>query len=141
MKLPRLPLVPHVIKPWRYPRLVAAASAAILVLLWAYIGYKSMVHLPSYAQVHNQQLVKTSDEWIVKFDLINRAGAPQTFNIRINLNGEPRENDTIPVKDGGQFFYTYHVAQSRFPSGAVVTSTILRDGDPTPLDESTFYLR
>ncbi len=126
---------------WRRIRLAIAASILILIALWAYSGYQSVVHTGKFTEVRNQEFVRTDDEWVIKLDIVNLDRITQTYYIRMKINGENEPAQVIPVNAGMKYSYIYHVQRSRFPSGGVVaTSTVVRDGDSEVIDESTFYL-
>lgn len=122
-------------------RLAVMASILILIALWAYTGYQSVVRPGKFTEVRNQEFVRTDDEWVIKLDIVNLEGKPQTYDIQMKINGENEPAQVIPVNAGMTYSYIYHVQRSRFPmGGVVVTSTVVREGDSEVVDESTFYL-
>ena len=120
-------------------RIVYIASLVILGVLVAVTVFQPMVTGGKYSEVQREQLLQTEDEWIIRFDIINHEGIDQEYTITVVIDGKPYSQKVL-VRDGKMFTYIRHIRYDRVTEG-IVSFTICKEGEATPIEQATYYLK
>ena len=120
-------------------RIVYIASLIILGVLVAVTVFQPMVTGGKYSEVQREQLLQTEDEWIIRFDIINHEGIDQEYTITVVIDGKPYSQKVL-VRDGKMFTYIQHIRYDRVTEG-IVSFTICKEGEATPIEQATYYLK
>jgi hypothetical protein len=94
---------------------------------------------PKYAEVSRESLIQTQDGWILQFDIINHQSEEAKYNIYLSVDGKPYQ-DSCQINPGGLFTYIHQIPSSGLTSGEV-SIKITKDGEDTPFDQGTYYIR
>ena len=92
-----------------------------------------------YGEVQREQLLQTEDEWIIQFDIINHEGKDQNYTISVVIDGKPYSQKVL-IRDGKMFTYIQHIRHDRVTEG-IVSFTICKEGEETPFEQTTYYLK
>ncbi len=114
-------------------------SLLVLVGLVAVTVFKPMVAGEEYSEVAQTQLLKTEDEWILQFDLINNEGRDQEYVINVEVDGK-QYNERVLIPDGSVFSYIRHFYQDGITDKSV-RFAFYRKGEATSFKEVTYYLK
>lgn len=104
------------------------------VFLWPVSGA-----VERYSEVQRESLLRTEDGWIVQFDILNQEGADRRYNIEVVADGRLyKESCLIPSE--GLFTYIHQIRSDQLTSGQV-TFGISKEGEVTPFEQMTYYLK
>ena len=92
-----------------------------------------------YSEVQRAQLLQMEDQWIIEFDIINREGNDMNYVIEITTDGE-LHTENVLIKNGGMFTYIHHFYPHLITNGEVGFAVYV-EGESTPLDEATYFLK
>lgn len=111
----------------------------MLAVLTAFTVFQPMATGSEYSEVQKEQLLQTESEWIIQFDIINHEGRDQNYTINV-LVGEKLYTDIILIRDGAKFSYIQHIRRDMITVGDV-SFTIYKEGEATPFEQVTYYLK
>ncbi len=114
-------------------------SQVILGVLVAFTIFSPMSEGGEYSEVLREQLLRTEDEWIIQFNIINREGSDQNYTITAEIDGK-QSSKKVTIQDGRVFTYIYHIYPDRITEGSV-TFTIGKEGMETPFEQITYHLK
>jgi len=121
-------------------KIVLIISLAILEVLIVFAFIRPMVtSTDNYSEIQRSQLLEREGEWIIDFDIINHEGRDQNYVITVAFDGK-QCRECVMVPDGGIYTYMFHVFPDEVPEGEVCC-TICKEGEDTPLEEVTYYLK
>lgn len=121
-------------------KIVLIISLVILEVLIVLAVIRPMVTSPdNYSEIQRSQLLEREGEWIIDFDIINHEGRDQNYVITVVFDSK-QCRECVMVPDGGIYTYMCHVRPDEVPEGKVCC-TICKEGEDTPLEEVTYYLK
>jgi hypothetical protein len=120
-------------------KIVYIASLVILGVLIGITVFQPMATGGEYSEVQQAQLLETEDEYTIQFDIINREGKDQHYTITVVIDDKPYTQKVL-VYDGRKFTYIHHIYPDRVTSGEV-SFTVYKDGEATPFEQATYYLK
>ena len=121
-------------------RIFLAASLALMGVLLVFVFVLPLTRSePRYAQVSSESLLKTPDGWVLQFDIMNQGSQDTTYTINVDVDGKPFQESCV-INPGGVFSYINQIRSSEVTDG-VVSVRITRDGEGTPFEQGTYYLR
>ena len=92
-----------------------------------------------YSEVSRESLLETEDEWILQFDIINREGKDSKYTIQVTVAGE-QHGDQFLIQDGSVYTYIHNIRRDRVGTGEVSVA-IYKEGEATPFEQGTYYLK
>jgi len=120
-------------------RIIYIASLIVLGVLIVFTVFKPMTVGEGYSEVQREQLLETGDQYIIQFDIINHEGKAQNYTITVVVDGKPYSQEIL-ICDDRKFSYIQHVYHDRITEG-IVCFTICKDGEETPFEKATYYLK
>ncbi|MCL6477735.1 MAG: hypothetical protein K6T65_04900 [Peptococcaceae bacterium] len=121
-------------------RLVYILSLVVLGVLLILSFLQPMATGKEYSTVQKEQLVKTEDGWFIQFEIFNNREEGFVYTVReVVDNGEAVE-DSVLIPGGGRYFFNDHIF-AEDAAGGKVTFTIYRQGETTPAEQMTYYLK
>ena len=120
-------------------RIIYIASLVILGVLVVFTVFRPMATGGEYSEVQGTQLLEREDQWIVEFDIINREGKDTSYIIEVLSDGK-LYTESVLLRDGKMFTYIHHF----YPDGLTdneVRFTVYKDGEATPVEQATYFLR
>ena len=114
-------------------------SLAILAVLFVLAVFKPFASGANYTEVGRQSLLKTQDEWILQFDILNHENKDVKYTIRILFSDKDYHEDFL-VKNGGKFTYIHHINENTIGNGQV-TYKIFKENADQPFEQATYYLK
>ena len=106
------------------------------VLVWPMVGGGQ-----KYTEVFTENLLETRNGWILQYDIMNREGEDQKYTINVSIDGKIDALD-VSIRDKKRFTYIKHISPSMFTSETgEVSITICKNGDATPFEQGTWYLK
>jgi len=120
-------------------RITYIASLVVLAVLIAATLLHPIEAIGEYSQVQREQLLRTENEWIVEFDIINHEGKEQEYTIIASVDGKQYPED-VSILDGRIFTYIRHIRHDKVENGDVCLSIYRKDED-VPLEQVTYYLK
>lgn len=111
----------------------------ILGVLLAFAVFRPMASGEKYSTVSRESIIQEESESIIQFNIINREGKDTKYNVKV-LVGDRQYNEEFLIQDGGVYVYIHHIPRSKVSSGQV-NITIYKDGEDTPFEQGTYYLR
>jgi hypothetical protein len=120
----------------KYLYIVSILLLAVLTLMTV---FRPMVKGAEYTEVRRDSLLRTGNEWIIQFDIINHEGCEKNYNIEATVNGK-EYNEGILVPDKRIFTYIYHIRQEDV-SDENVDFAIYREGENVPVKQVSYHLR
>ena len=120
-------------------RILYILSLVVLGVLLVFTVFRPMASDRKYSEIQKEQLLQAEDQWIVQFDIINHEGEERNYTINILVDGKLHEQEVL-IPDGRKFTYIHHVYTDRIIDGNV-RLTIYKEGEATPFEEATYYLK
>jgi len=120
-------------------RIVYILSLVILAVLIVFTVFKPMTASGKYSEIQREQLLEAKDEWIIQFDIANREGKDTKYTINVSVAGE-QYNEEFLIRDGGIYTYIHHIPHNVVGTGEVGV-TIYKEGENTPFEQTTYYLK
>jgi uncharacterized membrane protein len=120
-------------------RIIYIVSLVILAVLIGFTVFQPMATGGKYSEVQKEQLLETESEWIIQFSIINHEGRDQNYTINV-LVGEKSYTDSVLIRDGRKFSYIHRIRRDMITDG-VVSFTIYKEGEATPFEQATYYLK
>ncbi len=122
------------------PRVVYLASLVILGVLVTFTVFRPMATGGAYSMVQRAHFLEREDRWVIEFHIFNHEAEDTTYNITVLLDDEI-STDSIRLKQGELFKCSYHISRNNVNQGKEVSVTVYKEGEATPIDESTYYLQ
>jgi hypothetical protein len=91
-----------------------------------------------YSEISNESVLKTTDGWVLQFDILNYESKDTTYTINVDVDGKPFQEICL-IKPGGMFSYINQIRSSEVTDG-VVSVIITKEGENTPFEQGTYYL-
>ena len=113
-----------------------------LVLIGVLIGFtvfKPMATGGEYSEVFREQLLQTEDGWIIQLDIVNRNDKDITYSIKFVTDGKPY-TDRVLIRSGKMTTWIEHITPDELSDG-VVTFAVYEEGEDTPFEKTTYYLK
>ena len=120
-------------------RITYIVSLVILAGLIGFNVFQPVATGGKYSEVQKEQLLETESEWIVQFIIINHEGRDQNYTINV-LVDEKLYTESILIRDGRRFSYIHHFRRDIITDG-VVNFDIYKEGEATPFEQATYYLK
>jgi len=120
-------------------RITYIASLVILGVLIAFTVFQPIATVGKYTEVQKEQLLETESEWIIQFNIINHEGRDQNYTINAMV-GEELFSENVLIRDGRRFSYIHNIRRDMLTDG-VVTFAIYKEGEATPFEQATYYLK
>jgi hypothetical protein len=90
-----------------------------------------------YSEVQRAQLLEREDQWIIELHIFNHEAQDTNYTINV-LVDEELCTESIRLKPGELFKYIHHIYRDRERE---VSVAIYKEGEATPFEEATYYLR
>lgn len=119
--------------------IVHIASLVILGVLLVFTVFRPIATSGKYSEVSRGQLLQTEEEYIIQFDIMNREGEDKKYTIKVAID-DYRYSEDVLIPDGRLFSYINHIHPSRITDGKV-SFTIFKEGEDTPFEQITYYLK
>ena len=120
-------------------KIIYVVSLVILAVVIAFTLFRPMAIGGEYSEVQQAQLLERDDQWIIEFDIINREGKDTSYTIKVLTAGE-QYNESVLIRDGGIFTYIHHFYPERL-TGNEVSFAVYKEGEPTPIEQATYFFR
>ena len=120
-------------------RIIYIVSLVILAVLIGFAFFRPMATVSKYSEVQKEQLLETESEWIIQFAIINHEGKDQNYTINAMV-GEKSYTDSVLIRDGRKFSYIQHIPRDMITDGDV-SFAIYKEGEATPFEQATYYLK
>ncbi len=113
-------------------------SIVILVALIGFAVFNPIATGAKYSEVQREQLLRTEDEWIIQFSIINHEGQDTEYTINVSVAGK-QYNEQFLLEDGGKYTYTHHIRRDMASSKA--SFSIYKKGEESPREQTNYYLK
>jgi len=120
-------------------KIIYIVSLVILGVLIGFAVFRPMATGSKYTEVQRGHLLQTDTEYIFQFDIINHEGKDKNYTINVLVDGKQNTEDVL-IPDGQMFTYIHHVYLDRLTEGKV-SFTIYKEGEASPFEEATYYLK
>lgn len=119
--------------------IIHIASLVILGVLLVFTVFRPMATGGEYSEVSRGQLLQTEAEYIIQFDIMNREGEDKKYTIKVAID-DYRYSEDVLIPDDRIFTYIHHINPSRITEGNV-SFAICKEGEDTPFEQITYYLK
>jgi hypothetical protein len=114
------------------------ASILLLAILTIMTVFRPMVRGAEYTEVRRDSLLRTGNEWIIQFDIINHEGNEKRYSIKAIVNGREYDEEIL-VPDERIFTYIYHIRQEDI-TDENVEFAIYREDENVPVKQVSYHL-
>ena len=121
-------------------RIIFVASLLILGVLLAFTVFRPMVSEQKFETLTRESIIQGEDEWIIQIDIINKEGEDTNYIINWSAGGETYYSERVSLRRGRGFTNIHHVYPETVREGEIHL-TIYKEGEPTPFEQSTYYVR
>ena len=121
-------------------RIIFIASLIILGVLLVFTVFRPMASGEKLSALTRESVIQREDEWIIQFSLINREGLDTNYIIHWSTGGKTYSSKTVTIKNGRTFTNIHHVYPETVKEGELHL-TIYKEGEATPFEECTYYIR
>jgi len=121
------------------PRVVYLASLIILGVLITFTVFRPMATGSEYSMVQRSHFLEREDRWVIELHIFNREAQDTNYNINVLFDDELC-TQSIHLMPEGLFKYSHHISRDSINQGKEVSVAVYKEGEATPIDESTYYL-
>jgi len=122
------------------PRVVYLASLVILGVLITFTVFRPMATGGEYSMVQRAHFLEREDRWVIEFHIFNHEAEDTNYTITVLLNDE-LSTDIFWLRQGGLGKCSYHISRDRINQGKEVLVAVYKEGETTPIDEATYFLK
>lgn len=119
-------------------RLVYVFSLLLLGTLVVFTIFRPIAFGEKYSEVSREHLLKTENEQIIEFDIMNREGEAKKYTFNVLMNGELYSEDAL-IPDGGTYTHIHHIYPDQLTDRNVIF-TVYKEGEDTPFEQITYYI-
>ena len=120
-------------------RIIYIASLVILGVLTAFIVFQPITGGTEYSEAQEAQLLEREDRWIIELHIFSHEAQDTNYTINVLVN-EELSSESIRLRPGELFKYIHHISRDSLTEGEV-SVTVYKEGEATPLEEVTYYLK
>ena len=121
-------------------RIIFVASLLILGVLLAFTLFRPITVGQKFETLIRESIIQGEDKWIIQINLINKEGEVTDYTVEWSTGGETYYSEKVSIKNGRTFTNIHHVYPKTVKEGEVQL-TIYKEGEPTPFEQSTYYVR
>jgi len=123
-------------------RIVYIISLVILAVLLVRVSFWPMTGgEQKHSEVSRESLLETENGWILQFDIVNHEGEDRNYTINVSVDGKPSTR-TVSIRDEGVFTYIRHISSDMLGGErGQVSITVYKEGEDTPFEQGTWYLK
>jgi len=123
-------------------RLFYILSLVILGVLAVLTIFRPMATGGEYSETQRESLLKTEEGWVIQYDLINCEEKEQNYTICLAIDGGKPYEEDVMLREGKKFTFIRRVSPHEFSGEkGEVKITIYQEGEVTPFEEATYYLK
>jgi hypothetical protein len=120
-------------------RIVYILSLALLGVLAGLAVVRPLVTGRDYSAVARESVLQEDDQWIIQFDIINQQDKDMNYNL-VWSNGGETYTEGVLVGKGRVYSHIHHIYQDTIKEDKV-NLTIYEEGETTPFEQLTYYLK
>ena len=120
-------------------RIVFVISLVILGVLAGLAVFRPLVTGREYSAVARESVLQEEDQWIIQFDIINQEEKDMNYNLVWSSGGETY-TESVLVGKGRIYSHIRHIYLDTVKEGKV-NLTIYKEGEATPFEQLTYYLK
>jgi len=120
-------------------RIFFIISLLILGALIAVVVFRPMLSGEESSEVQRAQLLEKEEQWILEFDIINKEGEDKNYTINVLVDGD-LYSESVSIPDERTFTYIHHIYRDKITEGNL-SFTVYREGESTPVEQATYYLK
>ena len=121
-------------------RIIFVVSLLILGVLLAFTLFRPITFGQKFETLIRESVIQEEDEWIIQINIINKEGEVTDYTIEWSTGGEIYNSKNVTIKNGRTFTNIHHVHPETVREGEI-NLTIYKEGEPTPFEQSTYYVR
>ena len=119
-------------------RFAYIASLIALAVLVVFTVFRPMTTSEEYTEVQREQMLKTEDQWIVQFDVINHEGTEQNYTIKF-LDNATQYSEDVSIREDGMFTYIHRISR-KMTGNNDATFAIYKNNEAEPFKIVKYYL-
>ncbi|MFC1893761.1 hypothetical protein ACFLYR_07045 [Chloroflexota bacterium] len=112
-------------------------SLVILGVLVAFTVFKPVVANEEYSEVQRAQLLESEDQWIIELHILSHEVQDTDYNICVFVD-EQLITEHIRLRPGELFKHIHHISRDKERE---VSITVYKEGQDSPLEQATYYLK
>jgi len=114
-------------------------SLVLLGVLVVFTVFRPMSTGGEYSEVSRESLLQTENGWILQFDIMNYEDKDTDYTINVSVDGKS-STLTVSIRDEEAFTYIKHINRDMLTDG-VFSFTVYKEGEATPFEKATYYLK
>ena len=123
-------------------RIFYMLSLVILGVLLVFTVFRPMAIGGEYSEVQREGLMETEEGWIIQFDLMNHEWKDQRYTIGVSVNEGKPYRESLLLRDGRTYTFIRRINSCELSGDKdKVTFAIYKEGEDTPFEQATYYLR
>ncbi|MFC2017624.1 hypothetical protein ACFLUD_04355 [Chloroflexota bacterium] len=124
------------------PRILYILSLVILGVLLVFTVFKPMATGGEFSEVQRESLLETEEGWIIQFDLVNHEWKDQRYTIGVSVNEGKPYRESLLLRDGRTYTFVRRINSYELSGDKdKVIFAIYKEGEDTPFEQATYYLR
>jgi len=120
-------------------RITHIASLVVLAALLALTVALPTLRGRELKETQRAQILRSDDEWILQYDILNDGEGPRSYLIEVNVDGTTYRQEAATTPNG-KFIFIHHIRPEQLTEG-VVTLRLFQEGRSEPLDSARYTLR
>lgn len=121
-------------------KIVYVFSLAALGVLLLLTVFMPLATGKEYSTVQKEQVTKTQEGWLVKFELVNAEKGLQSFTIQEILGDRETYRGAVTIPGGGAYTFINRV-YAKDATGGKVTYNIYKKSETEPFERLTYHLK
>ncbi|MFC2019742.1 hypothetical protein ACFLU4_07360 [Chloroflexota bacterium] len=116
-------------------------SLAALIAVLVFAVFRPMVTGPKYSEVQRANIIKSTEGWVMQFNLINREGSDQNYTIYVSIDNKEPYRENVLLREGRTFIFVRRIPTHELAGDkGEVHLSVYKEDETEPFEETTYYL-
>jgi len=116
-------------------------SLVLLGVLLVNTVFRPIATGDKYNELQRESLLETDAGWILQFDITNYEGEDKDYTVNVSVDGQ-LSTVTVTISNGETFTYIKDIHKELLDcQQCQVHIAVNKEGDATPVEQATYYLK
>jgi len=120
-------------------KIVFILSLVLLGVLLAFTVFQPITSGGKFNTVASESIIKKEKMWVIVIKIINQADEDTVYSIAWSTGGNVYNSKEVLIQSGRAFTDMHHVYPETAKDGKI-DLTIYKEGEPAPIEQSTYYV-
>ncbi len=121
-------------------KIIYIVSLVILGVLIVLTVFRPMATGGEYSVVQRAHFLEREDRWIIELHIFNHEAQDTDYTINVVVD-EELCTESIRLRPGALGKLSYHISRDKVDREREVSVAVYKDGEATPFEQATYYLK